>query len=303
MVAMGLWQTAWGLAMAALVQLGGAPPPQPVMEGSGRSAYAIPSDGDTPILQFRTSSGDSVRLLIDTGASRSMVSQALIARLQLTTQPLNAANFTLAGAGSDCPTDPPRQAVLPSLQLGALKIRELAVLVMPKLGVPPGTDGVLGASALRQLPMLIDPTQQQVRFDQQLSIHSAPAEALRLPLQWRDYVPLVQVSDQSGKSTLALLDTGAEAVFIGVPLAQRLSPQSPPSGVEIQGFCGSEFAVERLFAGLSVGDITLQRSPAIVTRNRILKDLNVEAIIGQPMLKNRRQLWLLNRPDPVLLLW
>ena len=303
MAAMRLWQTAWGLALAALVQLGGAPPPQPVMEGSGRSAYAIPSDGDTPILQFRTSSGDSVRLLIDTGASRSMVSQALIARLQLTTQPLNAGNFTLAGAGSDCPTDPPRQAVLPSLQLGALKIRELAVLVMPKLGVPPGTDGVLGASALRQLPMLIDPTQQQVSFDQQLSIHSAPAEALRLPLQWRDYVPLVQVSDQSGKSTLALLDTGAEAVFIGVPLAQRLSPQSPPSGVEIQGFCGSEFAVERLFAGLSVGDITLQRSPAIVTRNRILKDLNVEAIIGQPLLKNRRQLWLLNRPDPVLLLW
>ena len=300
---MGLWQTAWGLALAALVQLGGAPPPQPVMEGSGRSAYAIPSDGDTPILQFRTSSGDSVRLLIDTGASRSMVSQALIARLQLTTQPLNAGNFTLAGAGSDCPTDPPRQAVLPSLQLGALKIRELAVLVMPKLGVPPGTDGVLGASALRQLPMLIDPTQQQVRFDQQLSIHSAPAEALRLPLQWRDYVPLVQVSDQSGKSTLALLDTGAEAVFIGVPLAQRLTPQSPPSGVEIQGFCGSEFAVERLFSGLSVGDITLKKSPAIVTRNRILKDLNVEAIIGQPLLKNRRQLWLLNRPDPVLLLW
>ena len=80
MVAMGLWQTAWGLALAALVQLGGVSPPEPVMEGSGRSAYAIPSDGDTPILQFQTSTGDSVRLLIDTGASRSMVSRALIAR-------------------------------------------------------------------------------------------------------------------------------------------------------------------------------------------------------------------------------
>ena len=154
---MGLWQTAWGLALAALVQLEGAPPPRPLMEGSSRAAYAIPSDGDTPILQFQTSTGDPVRLLIDTGASRSMVSQALIARLQLTTQPLNGGNFALAGAGSDCPTDPPRQAVLPPLQLGGLKIRELAVLVMPKLGVPPGTDGVLGASALRQLPMLIDP--------------------------------------------------------------------------------------------------------------------------------------------------
>ena len=75
-----------GTALAALVQLGGAPPPQPVMEGSGRSAYAIPSDGDTPILQFQTSTGDSVRLLIDTGASRSMVSRALIARLQLPTR-------------------------------------------------------------------------------------------------------------------------------------------------------------------------------------------------------------------------
>jgi len=303
MVAMGLWQTAWGLALAALVQLGGAPPPQPVMEGSGRTAYAIPSDGDTPILQFQTSTGDSVRLLIDTGASRSMVSRALISRLQLPTQEISGGNFALAGAGSDCPTDPPRQAVLPTLQLGELKIRELAVLVMPKLGVPPGSDGVLGASALRQLPMLIDPKRQQVRLDQQLSVQSAPADAIRLPLQWRDHVPLVQVSDQSGKSSLALLDTGAEAVFIGVPLAQRLIPQSPTSGVEIQGFCGSEFAVERLFSGLSVGDITLKKSPAIVTRNRILKDLNVEAIIGQPLLKNRRQLWLLNRPDPVLLLW
>jgi hypothetical protein len=151
--------------------------------------------------------------------------------------------------------------------------------------------------------MLIDPKQQQVRFDQQLSIQSAPADALRLPLQWRDHVPLVRVFDQSRKSTLALLDTGAEAVFVGVPLAQRLTPQSPPSGVEIQGFCGSELAVERVFTGLRIGTVRLEGSPAIVTRNRILKDLNVEAIIGQPLLKNRRQLWLLNRPDPVLLLW
>ena len=99
---MGLWQTAWGLALAALVQLEGAPPPRPLMEGSSRAAYAIPSDGDTPILQLQTSTCVPVRLLIDTGASRSMVSQALIARLQLTTQPLNGGNFALAGAGSGC---------------------------------------------------------------------------------------------------------------------------------------------------------------------------------------------------------
>ena len=300
---MSLWQTAWGMALAALVQLQGAPPPQPVIEGASRAAYTTPSDGDTPILLLKTSAGAPVRLLIDTGASRSMVSQALIQRLQLPTQALPSGNFELAGAGSDCPTDPPRQAVLPTLQLGDLKIRKLAVLVMPKLGVPPGTDGVLGASALRQLPLLIDPSQQQVHFDHQLSTQSAPADALRVPLQWRDHVPLLQVFDQTGNATSALLDTGAEAVFIGASLAQRLSPLSPPSGVEIQGFCGSEFAIERLFSGLSVGNVRLQRSPAIVTRNRILKDLNVEAIIGQPLLKNRRQLWLLNRPDPLVLLW
>jgi len=300
---MGLWQTAWGLALAALVQLQGAPPPQPVVEGSSRSAYTTPSDGDTPILLLKTSTGAPIRLLIDTGASRSMVSQALIERLKLPTQPLPSGDFALAGAGNDCPTDPPRQAVLPALQLGDLKIDQLAVLVMPKLGVPPGTDGVLGASALRQLPLLIDPKQQQVRFDPKLSLQSAPADALRIPLQWRDHVPLLEVVDPSGNATSALLDTGAEAVFIGAPLAQRLSPQSPPSGVEIQGFCGSELAIERLFSGLSVGTIQLQRSPAIVTQNRILKDLKVEAIIGQPLLKNRRQLWLLNRADPVVLLW
>jgi predicted aspartyl protease len=291
------------MALAALVQLQGAPPPQPVMEGSSRTVYTTPSDGDTPVLLLKTSGGLPVRLLIDTGASRSMVSQELVQRLQLKTKALPSGNFALAGAGSDCPTDPPRQAVLPMLRLGELKIRELAVLVMPKLGVPPGTDGVLGASALRQLPLLIDPKQKQLRFDQQLTPQSAPADAVRIPLRWRDHVPLLQVSDQNGDETSALLDTGAEAVFIGVPLAQRLSPQSPPSGVEIQGFCGSEFAIERIFSGLSVANLKLEKSPAIVTRNRILKDLNVEAIIGQPLLKKRRQLWLLNRPEPLVLLW
>ena len=300
---MSVWQAAWGMALAALVQLQGAPPPQPVMEGSSRTVYTTPSDGDTPVLLLKTSGGLPVRLLIDTGASRSMVSQAFVQRLKLKTKALPSGNFALAGAGSDCPTDPPRQAVLPMLRLGELKIRELAVLVMPKLGVPPGTDGVLGASALRQLPLLIDPKQKQLRFDQQLTPQSAPADAVRIPLRWRDHVPLLQVSDQNGDETSALLDTGAEAVFIGVPLAQRLSPQSPPSGVEIQGFCGSEFAIERIFSGLSVANLKLEKSPAIVTRNRILKDLNVEAIIGQPLLKKRRQLWLLNRPEPLVLLW
>ena len=135
-----------------------------------------------------------------------MVSQALVQRLQLKTKALPSGNFALAGAGSDCPTDPPRQAVLPMLRLGELKIRELAVLVMPKLGVPPGTDGVLGASALRQLPLLIDPKQKQLRFDQQLTPQSAPADAVRIPLRWRDHVPLLQVSDQNGDETSALLD-------------------------------------------------------------------------------------------------
>ena len=300
---MSVWQAAWGMALAALVQLQGAPPPQPVMEGSSRTVYTTPSDGDTPVLLLKTSGGLPVRLLIDTGASRSMVSQAFVQRLKLKTKALPSGNFALAGAGSECPTDLPRQAVLPMLRLGELKIRELAVLVMPKLGVPPGTDGVLGASALRQLPLLIDPKQKQLRFDQQLTPQSAPADAVRIPLRWRDHVPLLQVSDQNGDETSALLDTGAEAVFIGVPLAQRLSPQSPPSGVEIQGFCGSEFAIERIFSGLSVANLKLEKSPAIVTRNRILKDLNVEAIIGQPLLKKRRQLWLLNRPEPLVLLW
>ena len=40
-----------GTGLVALVQLGGAQPPQPVMEGSGRSSYAILAM-DTPILSF-----------------------------------------------------------------------------------------------------------------------------------------------------------------------------------------------------------------------------------------------------------
>lgn len=292
-----------GVALAALVQLQGEEPKSPRFQGAADVPYQIPGDGLTPIVQLRTASGEQLRLLIDTGASRSMVSQALADRLQLQTTPLAASAFELAGAGDDCPSDPPQRAELPRLMLGDLQIEGLEVLVMPRLGVPPGSDGVLGASALRSMPLLIDPSRQRLQIGAHLPAAGVPSGASRLTMFWRDHVPLLQAHDPAGQRFDALIDTGAEAVFVSHSLASLLQPQGDARPVRITGFCGEELALEQKMAGLTMGGISLSESAVIQTRNRILNDLAVEAIIGQPFLKGHRQLWMLNASPPRLIMW
>ena len=310
--------------LAALIQVKGTPLAGGSVLGRGSVPLERAAGGDTPVLSLRSYHG-SLRLLLDTGASSTMVTPALVARLGLGSRAMDAGAFELAGGGSACAQLQPGRTLLPPLQLVAspherasagVQLVGVEALVLPVAALPPGIDGVLGAPSLRRLPLLVDPKLGRVSFGAAaLSAAQAPAvgspkpsrprSPLRLPLRWRGGVPLLRLVVPGG-TVWALADTGAEGLFLSPDLAGQLNPQGAPQPLRLVGFCGEQPVMRQRFTGLA-----LQGGPAgaggveggvegIITENAVFRQLGVEAIVGQELLRPYRQLWRLDLAPPQL---
>ena len=64
-----------------------------------------------------------------------------------------------------------------------------------------------------------------------------------------------------------------------------------------------ESAMPRLLAPFDSIDPVVLAPEGLVTANPIFQELGVEAIVGQELLRQRIQLWRLDRPDALLDLW
>lgn len=308
--------------VAALIQLKGQPLSGGILSGSASIRLEKARGGDTPVLTL-TSPDGVVRLLLDTGASSTMVTPALAQRLALTSQTLSSQDLELAGGGSLCAALKPRRTRLPSLELagleqvGALRLSGVEALLLPVAALPPGIDGVLGIPSLRQLPLWIDPQHNRLAFGpaalqaaREHDTRGRGSDKIRsgsfqtIPLRWRRGVPLLELNNPGG-TVSALADTGAEGLFISPALAARLQPQSPAQPLRLAGFCGEQAVELRRYGGLVLqGDDPAPTLPAAVEairiENPIFAQLGVEAIVGQELLRNRPQLWRLERQPPRL---
>jgi len=317
---------------AALIQRQGPPPAGGRLSGGVSVPLERASDGDTPVLPFRVAAGSTaanttgssaggapVRLLLDTGASASMVTPALAQRLALkpTTPPTNT--MALAGGGLNCGGLKPALVGLPPLELagtpttetgqaaaGPLRLEGLQALLLPVGALPAGIDGVLGIPTLKQLPIRIDPLRNLLQFGAPALRGPLVARGpQRLPLEWRRGVPIMRLRGPQG-AVEALADSGAEGLFISPELARRLQPRGPSETVRLVGVCGEQTVQRRPFSGLEVAGLTRTRQPiwqGIITTNPIFRLLGVEAIVGQELLRNHPQLWRLDLPRPRLDLW
>ena len=301
----------------ALIQTRGNPLRAGVMRGASQLPLERAEGGDTPILTFRTPRG-AVRLLLDTGAAATMVTPALVQRFGLARRPLAPADCSLAGGGQACPAGPMASADLPPLALPpgegrtSLRIEGLEALVLPSTPLPPGVDGVLGAPALRQLPVVVDPLAQTValgasalRWRQTMT---SPARVI--PLIWRRGVPLlplrVRSAPGSGLATLhALADTGAEGVFLTEALAERLTAVQAAQPARLVGVCGIQAVRRQRLMGLVIHpeQPVSETVDAIILANPVFAALGVEVIVGQELLRGHRQLWLLDSDPPRLEIW
>ncbi len=295
------------MLIAALIQLQGAP----LSGGQATGGVLLPLEraegGDTPVLSFRSGT-TVVRLLLDTGASSTMVTPALARRLALASQPLPPRSAGLAGGGDDCDLPQPRRTALPPLTLGGLRLEGVEALLLPIAALPPGVDGVLGVPSLRRLPVWVDPRAGQLALGPAAlrAAAGAGAPALGLPLRLHRGVPLLNLRGERG-AIPALADTGAEGLFLSPALAGRLPPLGAPQPLRLVGVCGEQMVSRRPFAGLGLpGEppaAAARPLEGIVTANPVFAQLGVEAIAGQELLRRRPQLWRLDAPAPRLLLW
>jgi hypothetical protein len=296
-----------------LIQLAG----QPLSGGRSRGTVNLPLEraegGHTPVLDFQVAGvgaasgsnadaaspgpaplhrrqGARIRLLLDTGATSTMVTPELAERLALVRRPLPAGTFGLAGGGHDCADLNPQRTRLPDLLLRepaappgtpALSLEGVEALVLPVAALPAGVDGVLGAPSLRLLPIRIDPSLGRIALGaaalDQLPFALSPSSSAtptarsstprdpqptaaatsrsrpqRVPLWWHRGVPLLQLSTSVGP-VQALADTGAEGLFLQPALAARLRPLGPAQPLRLVGFCGEQRVERRLYAGLGLG--------------------------------------------------
>ncbi len=314
--------------VTALIQLKGAPLSGGTLRGSASIHLERANGGDTPVLTM-ASPGGVVRLLLDSGASSTMVTPELAQRLGLPSQALTDHGIELAGGGSGCAALQPRRTRLPKLELrsegqqGSLRLSGVEALVMPVAALPTGIDGVLGIPSLRQVPLWIDPQRNRLALGPAAlrAARAAPpsASSLTIPLHWRRGVPLLELHSP-GAVVPALADTGAEGLFVSPALAARLQALGPAEPLRLTGFCGEQAVELRRYGSLSLGDLPLA-DPSLSTlalgdggRNRaqptavaairienpIFAQLGVEAIVGQELLRSRPQLWRLESQPPRL---
>ena len=309
--------------VAALIQLKGQPLSGGTLRGSVSIRLERASGGDTPVLTM-ASPGGVVRLLLDSGASSTMVTPQLAQRLGLSSRPLASDAIELAGGGSRCAALQPRRTLLPTLELrsegqqGSLRLSGVEALVMPVAALPQGIDGVLGIPSLRQLPLWIDPQHNRLALGAAAlsaaraagsRAGAAGVSSLTIPLRWRRGVPLLQLHSKRA-AVAALADTGAEGLFLSPALAARLQPLGPAQALRLAGFCGEQAVELRRYGGLSLGQpapvdavtnpAQLAAVEAIRLENPIFAQLGIEAIVGQELLRSRAQLWRLESEPPRL---
>ena len=302
----------WGMApvsaqsLTALIQVQG----QPLAGGRVSGSAVVPLErargGDTPVLTFTTDLGP-VRLLLDTGATSSMVRPELAARLGLRPIPLAPGAFRLAGGGADCQSLRPQRLPLPPLRMGDLRLLGVEALMLPVAALPEGVDGVLGVPSLRLLPVAVDPLAQRLSLGPLAlgSLALRPQARQTLPLRWFQGLPLVGLQTPAGRVE-ALADTGAEGLFLSPALAARLHPLNQAETVAMVGFCGTQTVRRQTFAGVAFAlepAALEQPREGIITENPIFSQLGVEAIVGQELLRQRPQLWRLDLQEPRLELW
>ena len=292
---------------AALLQLEGESLQGGTVQGGALLPLERAAGGDTPVLPFLAAKGP-VRLLLDSGASSTMVTPALARRLGLASRPLVGGAAALAGGGGDCALGAPRRTTLPPLTLAGLRLERLEALLLPIAALPPGVDGVLGVPTLRRLPVWVDPLGGSLALGPPAlaAADAAGAPVRRLPLRFHRGVPLLELHGEAGPIP-ALADSGAEGLFLSPSLAERLAPLGAAQPLRLVGVCGEQLVSRRPYAGLGLpGEpvASVERPlEGIVTANPIFQHLGVEAIAGQELLRGRRQLWRLDAPSPELRLW
>jgi Aspartyl protease len=193
-----------------------------------------------------------LNLLLDTGASPSVIDPRLAEKLHLNVAPTDVA--VLSGnvrAGT---------ATVPSLQLGPIRRDNLPVLIEDlsflQKALPIQVDGMVGLDVLGSSVFVIDYPSREIRFG------PAPSMSLSIPFQMKDGLPILDAAVNHVAVHL-LLDTGSpslilfEETAITVIGSKITGPQPPPKHI------GDSRSKQLHLTSFKLGEAEFGREPAL----------------------------------------
>ena len=154
------------------------------------------------------------RMVLDTGASRSAITDRIASRLQL---PVYVDSVRLRGVTGT--------AIASSIKADTLEVGELLIenVTMPILADAfGGADGVLGAEGLKDKRIVIEFQHDRISIARS---HRQPAEPgfLSLPFKWSDSRGMRVTVLVGGVRTVGLVDTGAQVTVGNLALREALA--------------------------------------------------------------------------------
>ena len=170
------------------------------------------------VVPVQVSGAGTLSFVLDTGATGTLVDEALAAQLGLS--PSSPA-LQVTPAGSRLV----RTLVLPRLEVGGVAAEGLEVVALPLdelRRIDPAIRGVLGQDVLRRTNWLIDYGRREVVSDEAGAL--APGDGESLPVVWADGRPMIAARVQETTVRL-VLDSGATNLFLFHPVA-NLVPAS-----------------------------------------------------------------------------
>lgn len=224
-----------------------------------------------------TLDGQTARMVLDTGAERSVITRAAVRRLGLKLDPW--VDTTLRGAGGMLETHANADVRAASLGGAALYQRPgspaLSLAVTRDL---PGADGLLGGDLLQHVTLDLDFPQATLTLGPARIATAVPLRRL-----WPDLL-LAQLQ-LDGCSLTALLDTGATNSLVNARGLHRLGLALAGHAVPSWALGGAFAVVPHRFTELRIGALTLP-NPILATAN--VPEPAFDMILGMDVLGRQR---------------
>ncbi len=227
------------------------------------------------------------RMLLDTGAERSVITLAAAKRLRLKFDPW--VDTTMRGAGGRLDTH--ANADVSAAAIGGIPIYQRRSLLSLSLAVTTldlgDVDGLLGGDILQHHTLDLDFTAAILTLG--LRRAALPSHSVRLRLLWPDLLLAPVVLD--GRGLTALVDTGSSASLINARGLHRLgltpariAAGRPMSSLSLGGRLNANLYP---FAGLRIGPLVI-RNPAILAAE--IPEAAFDMILGLDVLGRQRLL-------------
>ena len=244
------------------------PPPQEAPEpqvegGDDPSRVATGRDAALRMVAPVTLNGQGpFSFLIDTGANRSCISQALADRLQIEAgAPVSVRTVVGARVRSS--------VVVDRLQLGAKTQRHVTAPVLPMKGVD--GDGVLGIDWLKNRRLVLDFSGHSLEITAPLA--ETPSEnRVIVPARRRSGQLTMVDADVSGRRISAMIDSGSQLSIGNNALRDVLPPHSGDKVERIQmaTLIGEQFSGDLLYLPfLRLGGLTLGNVPVVFSETQV----------------------------------